>query len=163
MNNVIQIDCITTSPTTLMTISAKKLLNYVGIPVLALILIITFYSNLFQRWEGVSIYIPEGYSGPVAIYYGQEGGERIDQVFSQNVIRVPENGVFSAREGKYFITAPKKFFFAQDSSMMTETTETEVSCLQEGYLPGPDSIPYTSFIVGESNCEVLPAFVQNNL
>lgn len=146
-----------------MTISPKKLLNYVGIPVLALILIITFYSNLFQRWEGLSIYVPQDYSGPVVIFYNQAGGQAIDQVFSQNVIRVPENGVFSAREGKYFITAPKKFFFAQDSSMTTETTEMEVSCLQEGYLPGPDSIPYTSFIVGENNCEVLEAFVQNNL
>lgn len=146
-----------------MAISPKKLLNYVGIPVLALILIITFYSNLFQRWEGVSIYIPEGYSGPVAIYYGQESGERIDQVFSQNVIRIRQDGVFLAREGNYFATAPKKFFIAQDSSIMAETKEITIFCLQEGYLSGVDSIPYTSFMVGENNCQTLEAFVQNNL
>lgn len=146
-----------------MTISPKKLLNYVGIPVLALVLIITFYSNLFQRWEGVNVYIPEGYSGPVVIYYNQADGQAIDQVFSQNVIRIPENGVFQAREGKYFITAPKKFFSAKDSTMMTETTKIEVSCLQEGYLAGPDSIPFTSFMVEEKNCQALDAFVQKNL
>lgn len=146
-----------------MTISVKNLLNYVGIPVLALILVVLFYSNLFQRWEGLKIYLPKDYSGPVVIYYGQAQGQAIDQVFSQNVIRIPENGVFSAREGKYFLSAPKKFFFAQDSSMLTETTELEVFCLEDGYLPGPDSIPFTSFMVGENNCEGQESFVQNNL
>lgn len=145
-----------------MTFSPKKAFNYIGLPILAFILVVTFYSNLFQRWEGVNVYVPEGYSGPAVIYYNQSNGEKIDQVFSQNVIRIPETGVFYAREGKYFSTAPKKFFFAQDSSMTTSTTEIEVLCLKEGYLPGPDSIPFTSFLVGENDCEALDAFVQKN-
>lgn len=110
-----------------MALNSKKLLNYIGIPILALVLLIIFYSNLVNRWKGVDVYLPEGYSGDVTIVFNEPSGELIDQVFSRNIIRIPESGTFVTREGAYFVTAPKKFYFATGEGTMVSLEEIEVA------------------------------------
>lgn len=110
-----------------MALNSKKLLNYVGIPVLALILLIIFYSNIVNRWKGVDVYIPAGFSGEVTIIYNEPSGEYLDQVFSRNIIRVPESGTFVTKEGAYFATAPKKFYFATGEGTMASLEEIKVA------------------------------------
>ncbi len=164
-----------------MSPSSKKLLSYIGVPVLALILLLIFYSNLFSRWKGVDIYIPKGYSGPVVIFFDQKDGEILDQVLSRNIIRVPESGIYRAREGVWFADAPKRFFYAEGSSTLPDLEElpvsdtpvaeasSGVSCLSVQTLyanPGQQPSVATIFYVGasdEKSCESLDEIAKKAL
>lgn len=143
-----------------MSNNSKKLLNYIGIPILALVLLITFYSNLLNRWKGVDIYLPEGYQGDVTITYNDPNGELIDQVFSRNIIRISDSGTFSTREGAYFADAPKKFYFVKGEGNMasleeipvaasseTITSSSVIRCLKN-HEPEDDGMLTTTFSVG---------------